>query len=158
MSSVVFDAYTGFLTAVQTALPTVTVYDGPQPVLPTDQDFILVGVSDPLNEGPKLSVDNGVQSWAAMMSNANRPADETFDIFSTIITWTGANDLADCRSRAQAHYSAINTQVRSDLTLGGKLSGPGWVRGLSVVRMQQGSDTDGVSVHVLIQLGCYARV
>jgi hypothetical protein len=158
MATTVFAAYNGFLTAVQAAVTAGTVvYDGPQPTVPTAFDYVVVGCDDVLAQGPTLAVDNGQRAWIGIMANAGRHADETFDIYTTVVSSTGSNNLPDCRSRAAANHAAIEAAVRSDLTLGGALTGPGWVVGLAVVRVQQ-ITTAGAAVHMLLQLACRARV
>jgi hypothetical protein len=155
-----FAAYTGLLAAVKTALPALdaigAIYDGPQAGIPTDPEFVLVGVPDPTNDGPYRSIDGGQQDWAAILANNLRPRDESFIIFSTLIISSGDDDLADCRSRADTNISAIETQLRNDLSLGGALNTQylkGWC-GLTVQSVDQFRD----AVHVLFSVACRTRI
>jgi hypothetical protein len=152
-----FAAYNGLLTAVQTALPAVKVYDGPQAAFPTDLDFVLVGVQDPLSTGMKLAVDTGATDWAGLMNYAGRPRDETFTIWSTMVDWTGDDDLPTCRSRAETQIAAIETQIAADLTLGGALTQPGWAR-LYVNSLEQIADTGRWAIHTSFAVACRARI
>lgn len=157
-STAVFTAITGLLAACRAALPDVDVYDGPQVRFPTGQDFVLVGVQDPLSDGMRVAVDGGSQDWIGIMSSPARHRDETFTIWNMLVNWTGtSNDLAACRDRAQANLDAVSTQLRADLTLGGGLPSPGWC-GLFVASVEQVADPKGWAVHTSFGVACRARL
>lgn len=155
MATRFFAAYNAYLQVIRNALPEVTVFDGPQPKLPTDKDLVVVGCADPLADGMSLAVDSGQQDWITL--GPQRPRDETFVIYSTLIAWTGANDLSDCRVRADAGISAIETAVRADLTLSGALTNPGWC-GIAVTQMSHVLYNVGTALHVQFALACQARI
>lgn len=155
MSTRIFAAYNAYLAVITAALPTVTVFDGPQPKLPHDRDYIIVGCADPISDGMVLAVDSGQQDWITL--GPQRPRDEHFVIYSTLIAWTGANDLPDCRARADANISAIETAVRADLTLGGALTQPGWC-GIAITQMSHTLYNVGTVLHAQFALACRARI
>jgi len=160
--TLIFDAYNAYLTLVQTACPTWTVFDGPQPVLPTDKQMILLGVDDPLTGGMQLAVDAGQQDWESLGAGARM---ETFTILSTLVVWTGDNDLPGCRASAKTALTAIAAALRpapggtGDAMLGNvlNLGGTGWC-GIGVTRMSQIQEGAGVALHVQFALACTARL
>lgn len=159
MSTRIFAAYNAYLAVIKTALPDMdaagAVFDGPQPKYATNIDFVVVGCADPLADGMVLAVDSGQQEWITL--GPQRPRDETFVIYSTLITWTGDNDLPGCRARADAGLSAIEAGVRADLTLGGALTNPGWC-GIAVTQMGHTQYTSGTALHAQFALACRARI
>jgi hypothetical protein len=166
MASKIWDAYTAYLAIHNTALPVLAsagaILDGWQPQIPTAKDFVIVGCDDPLNDQLTVAIDNGTQD---LFEIGNFIRDERFTIASTYVAWTGDNDFAGCRSRAQASISAIESAVRPTSTYGtgdGMLNNTlntivGWC-GIEINRVQQFQDEDGTAIHVLYTLSCYARV
>jgi hypothetical protein len=168
MATRIFDAYTNYLALIATALPTLTaagtVYDSSPVTIPTEQDFVVVGVQDLVTEGLQTSVDAGQQDWIDLGAYDR---DETFTIPSVYVAWTGDNDLAGCRARASAQISLIESALRpppagtGDGMLNGALAPPntryGWC-GVSITRLQQVADQDGTAVHVQFVLACRAGI
>src|SRR6266496_5373782 len=158
MATRIFAAYNAYLALVRGALPTLdavgAVYDGPQIASTTSKDVVIVGCSNPLDTGMTLAVDTGQQDWVAV-APPSQPRDESFAIYSTYVAWTGSNDLAGCRARADTNISAIETAVRANPLLSGGLTAPGW-SSLSVVSLEQVQDPSGAALHVLFALVCHA--
>lgn len=162
--TLIFDAYASHLAIVTAAVPTFTVYDGPQPVLPTEKRIALVGCSDPIGGGPQRSVDLGTQDWESLGAYSRM---ETFTINSCLIVWTGDNDLAGCRDLLKAAVTAIGAALRppphgtGDAMLGGVLNqggaGTGWC-GFAVGDMTQSQLKSGSAVQVQFSVLCTARI
>jgi hypothetical protein len=162
--TLIFDAYTALLAIVTAAVPDFVVYDGPQPVLPTDLRMALVGCSDALGGGPQRSADQGVQEWESLGASSRM---ETFTINSTLIVWTGNNDLPGCRATLKTAVNAIGAALRppphgtGDGMLGNVLnqngSGTGWC-GFAVGDMTQIQLAPGPAVQVQFSVLCTARI
>jgi hypothetical protein len=75
-SSRIFAALNAQLSIIQSvfASTAVVVYDGPQPEIPSDQDFWVVGSDNVLSDGMSQSVTGGNQDWISMarMTLTNR--------------------------------------------------------------------------------------
>lgn len=169
-----FDALTALIADITTALPAITVLDGPQAVFPTAQDFVVVGADDLLVQGMVTAVDNGQQEWLDLGAYHRK---EQFTIASTYVAWTGATDtgaFADCRARAKASINSIGTSLRpppagtGDAMLNGVLNqvNVGWC-GMWVgkilqvseasLELEDGSTSQGGSaIHVPFYLDCVA--
>ena len=162
MQTLIFDAYEAYLALITTAVPTFTVYDGPQPTLPTDQQMVLVGVADPLATGMVLAVDTGQQDWQSLGASERL---ETFLIWSTLVVWSGDNDLPGLRATAKTAIVAIAAALRpppagtGDAMLGNVLNegGNGWC-GLAVTKVEQVQTVDGTALHVQFALACTAYI
>lgn len=166
--TLIFDGYDAYLTLIETALTPsgFVVFDGPQATMPTDKKMVLVGVDEPRvgDGGMSLAVDAGTQEWESLGAYSRM---ETFTILSTMVVWTGDNDLAGCRAVAKAGINIIGVALRpapygsGDAMLGNVLNqnggGTGWC-GLAVTRLQQISDPAGVALHVQFALACNARI
>lgn len=164
MNTLIFDAYTAYLAIITAAVPDFTVYDGPQPVMPSDKKMVLVGVSDATGGGPQRSVDVGAQDWESLGAAARM---ETFTINSTLIVWTGDKGFVDVRATAAAAINAIGAALRppphgtGDAMLGNTLNqggtGTGWC-GFVVGGFDQIQFSGGPTVQVQFHLACNARI
>jgi hypothetical protein len=160
MATKIFDAYTAYLELIRTAVgDNATVYDGPQPVTPTDFDFIVVGADEVVVDGMVTSVDAGQQDWIDLGAYSR---DETFTIPSMYVSWAGSTDLAACRARAEAQIAAIESALRpspagtGDGMLNGALAAGtryGWC-GVSITRLQQIQAAEGAATHTQFVLAC----
>lgn len=169
MTSTLFaDAYTAYLDLIRVAVQgkSVIVLDGPQPQMPTGKSYIAVGCADvSIPPGADVpAIDSGDQQYVAL---GGGPRDETFYIWAVILTWTGRNDLAGCRTKAFDLLNAVDGAIRQqpqgtgDAMLNNTLNqggaSVGWC-GLVVTKMDQFNDSTGCGVKLQTRLDCFARV
>lgn len=162
--TLIFAAYDAFLDLIRTALPDLTVFDGPQAGYPDDESFIVYGTDDPIIDGPHTAVDAGVQDWESLGAQSRM---ETFAIWATLVNWSGDDDYTPLRAAANSQVRAIGQALRppphgtGDAMLNNTLNqagnGVGWC-GLTVTRMRQMNTNAGIAVHVPIMLACTGRL
>lgn len=169
-TSRIFSSLNALLGVVQDAFSTtsVVVYDGPQPTIPSDQDFWIVGCDNVLSEGMIQAVTNGTQDWIS--SGANDPdKQEAFTLLSTYVTWTGDNDFPTLRSNAAANIGLVEAAIRLNIgpddpdgmlgthTAPGPLAPTGTCN-LSIRDVQIVSDPNGTAMHVVVGIDCWTRI
>lgn len=163
LQTLTLDAYEAWLALHQSVLTGgVTVYDGPQPVIPTDPEFVVVGSDDPTIDGFVLTVDQGAQAWESLGADARL---ETFTLHATYVAWVGDNNFPALRSQAKTRIRALGVALSppprgtGDAMLNNVLNqgGVGWC-GLTVNRIRTKADRDGFALHMHYSLDCTARI
>lgn len=163
-SSRIFAAQNALLALAQTTFAdtTVIVYDGPQPTVPTQKDYLVVGCDDVLGSDMVQAVTSGAQEWLSISASQKN---ETFSILSTYVTWTGSNDFSILRANASTNIGLLEAALRpplGDTRLGtpaspGPLGPPGWCN-LAIRDTQVIADKDGTAMHVVLSVDCWTRI
>lgn len=166
VQTLVFDAYDAYLDLHKTTWADLAdkdaIYDGPQPVIPTDPVYAIIGCDDPTIDGFMTSVDQGNQEWESLGASARM---ETFTIWSTLVAWTGDNNFPALRAEANTRITDLGVALSppprgtGDAMLNNVLNsgGVGWC-GLTIARFRVKADPDGFALHILYSLACTARI
>jgi hypothetical protein len=142
------------VTAVTTAMPTATVFDGP-PVTDTQLTFddrVWIGYS-PLD--PQLPAAAGGQDPRGLGA---RRRDEDFAIVCAVEHWSGDTTMQPLRDGAFTLLAAVETLLRGtggapgDTTLGGTVLWSGIGGGLEVYQAQT---ANGASVMIQFHIQCH---
>lgn len=106
----------GILTAFQnsSALSGVRIFDGPEIDSSYPGDFIAVGHDG--SEDGEVSVSNVTQSFE-QLGNLKQFEDGSVECW--VSTWDGGSSLSDRRTKIATLLSAIDTALRSDVSLSG---------------------------------------
>jgi hypothetical protein len=100
---------TALVAATETALPSVSVVDGPVGALSLRPDVIVIG------SGPPVTSADARQE----LTGLSLRADETFTIHCLASCISGNTTMAELRDRAYGLVAAIQQILRADVTLRG---------------------------------------
>lgn len=152
--TLVYDAYEAYLAIIKAAVPAnVTVFDGPQPIWPTEASYVAVGVPDPMQDGVQTAIDSGSQDWESLGAGSRQ---ELFTIWSSLFVWSGDVTFPTLRATSKTILADIHAALRpppagtGDAMLNNTLNqggnGTGWILGLAVTRVQLLQDSNGAAV------------
>lgn len=144
MSTLLWDAQAALKTAL-TAAVSVPVYDSGDLVGDDARAFVVIG--DPSDEGDTATADQELSDLGG-----NRWRVESGDVGCFIEVWDGGTNIAPLRTEAKALLTACMDAVKSDPTLGGLLTLPGFAQ-VSSVRLREGQTDRGVLVRVGFTVG-----
>ena len=106
----------GILTAFNASagLTDVRIFDGPEIDASYPGDFIAVGHDG--SEDGEVNVSNVTQTFE-QLGNLKQFEDGTVDCW--LSTWDGGSSLSDRRTQVATLLSAVDSAIRSDVSLGG---------------------------------------
>jgi hypothetical protein len=160
-TSAILGAWNYLVTAAVAAYgPTVSVFDGPFPVVDASaaQDRVTIGW-----DGDENTFDAAVTGSQAFR-NLDRgiTKDETFEIVCSVTHWDGNNSIASARTAAFGLLATFERLMRGlppngsgDVTLGGAVQFAGIGGGMSVI---PGLSEDGAFVTIIFHVACTARL
>jgi hypothetical protein len=138
---------------IGTAVPPVTVYDGP---VTTGLDVplkLFVGLTDPDNQNAEPAADSA-QSWAAL---GRRGRDEMVTVHCCAEAWSGVDDVRTLRVAAYAIVSAVETLMQADTTqFGGNVLFPD--PGMTTGALLQSNTATGMLARVTFDLIFKSRI
>lgn len=105
---------TGLLAAWRTAMPTVSILDGPRAAQGLKREVLQVGVGNDENA-------NAYESETELQEGLGARLAETITVHCDLSTWSGnaAAEMGPLRTRLTALLAAIDTGFRADQRLGG---------------------------------------
>lgn len=147
-TSTIPTAMAGLLASLRStsALSGVEVHDGP-PMTSDPGEWVAVGY-DPLD--PTTSVE----ASQVPASLGNRAREESYEVLCSLASWSGDEDMANRRVRALELFAAVESAVRSDITLGGAVR-TAQIASYALTQEQTGS---GSSAGVRFRIACSARL
>jgi hypothetical protein len=152
-TSAVFGLIDALYANFAAALPDVLVLDG---MGATDDpgNFLMIGVDDPDTDAYANTADVE-QKWAGI---GNHARNEAGSISCCAVAWNGDGDQKAARLAAKATVDAVESNLRSDPTVGGALPGPGWAQFGTRLTLSQIQTEDGAVALVFFQIAYQARI
>lgn len=111
--SAVPSAVTNLVAALNSALPGVTVADGPVVTGASRDEAVTVGFDDQASGTPAVSVTQTLDGATG------HPQRQSFDIHCAVLVRSATNDTAAARSRAGDLLAKVASALETDQTLGG---------------------------------------
>ncbi len=108
-TSTLYPLLDALVAAARTALPSVTVYDGPG-VSDDPGDYLMIGVDDPDQPNPVLAATS-TQTPATLGTARSR--DEEGDITCAALSWNGDADQSAARAGCKAITDAVENLIRT---------------------------------------------
>lgn len=148
------DLMLGFVAGVRTALPGVSVYDGPIVTGASPNLVVMIGHSDTLDE-PGARIEDpadGAESLPEWMQA------DVITVVSTIETRSGASSdstIPGLRTDAMTTLATIRTSMKGNSPYG--LAGVAWARVGSVAYTARGTQGSGSSVVLVFETAFQSR-
>lgn len=112
MPSALDDVLTALVSTFTTALPGVSVFDGPPVTSPGDADLVIVGHDATPDSAADVTVS---QEWVDLACTRRV---ETGEVTCCVVSQTGDTDLKARRDRAFVLLAACEAALLGDMTLG----------------------------------------
>lgn len=142
MTTSLYPAIVDALVSIMSPLESVQVYDG----WAVTQDYnnnLLIGVADP-DDTNVQEVGSESQSWHGTGS-IMQTRDDDGAVWCTALAWAGNNTAKTARDAVKAILAVVETQIRTDPTLG-SIPGLLWAEACGEAIWRQGQGKGGVRV------------
>jgi len=144
------DVLDALVALATTALPDVTVADGPDLDEGTHQNLVCIGWDG--DEDSDAEAVDTTQEWAGLGARAK---DESLVVICAAISVRGNGEMQVARNAAYASVAAIETALRADPSLGFP---PPTVVALRTGNLRQRQTNEGPEARVLFQIGVQTRI
>jgi len=146
MASLVPALLDAIVSAADTALPTVGVFDvdGPSD---SGSDFLIVGIDDPDEVGFSESAEVA-HDWAGFSSGLREQAGTLWCVLGS---WNGDNDPKAARDAVDGYFGTIKGLLRTDATIAAAV--PGGYATVATERWSQNLTDAGAVVRLAFQVG-----